>query len=371
MSRSVAGKVATAFNLLLFPTIFSPVSSAQYVEARVRSEHVRMKISMEREWLGRETIVDLEQCWKYVNGVTGKKLPRIVIVEVNWEAADSRADPNESSISIGMNQRAASANTKDFLLRQAAREMAILGLAELSRGATLRDENAFLAESMAEILAREFDLSTKALTAAWLLAHFLDRVKPLSLEAMSSRSSFTGAPRNLTGAAPGISFLVNCRERYGRDSTLKLFETLKKSSLKDALSSTFKESAAVLEEAWLKKIRNFPIPEDLTITSEEDAPQLRETVLAPSTVRRGASLQLRMFIQNGRNNLTPSSVFVLEKTTGLVLPGKTLTEKDARFTLVEIPIEETRPPGTYQYRATAVDQSGNIRNWEGAYTVVP
>src|SRR5438034_5944421 len=191
-------------------------------------------------------MVDLEQFWNDVDGVTGKKLPRIVLVEVNWEAADSRADPNESSISIGVNQRAASANTKDFLLRQAAREMAILGLAELSRGATLRDENAFLAEGMAEMLAREFDLSTKALTAAWVLAHFLDRIKPFSLDAMSSRSNFTSALQNLTSAAPGISFLMNCRERYGRERTLKLFETLKRASLKDALASTFKESAAVL-----------------------------------------------------------------------------------------------------------------------------
>src|SRR6266545_3873815 len=310
MSRSVAGKLATAFNLLLFPLLFFLVSSAQYVEAQVRSEHVRMKISMEREWLGRETIADLEQCWNYVNGATGRKLPRTVIVEVNWETADSSADPNESSISIGMNHPAAAANTKDFLLRHAAREMAFLGLAELSRGATLREENAFLAEGMAEILAREFDLSTKALTAAWVLAHFLDRIKPFSLDAMSSRSNFTGALQNLTSAAPGISFLMNCRERYGRERTLKLFETLKKSSLKEALSSTFKEPAAVLEEAWLKKIRNYPIPEELTITSEEDAPKLRETVLVPSTVRRGASLQLRMLIQNRRNDFDPGSVFV-------------------------------------------------------------
>src|SRR5437867_1378828 len=154
MSRSVAGNLATAFNLLLFPPIFFPASSAQYVEARVRSEHVRMKISMEREWLGRETIADLEQCWNYVNGVTGKKLPRTVIVEVHWETVDSSADPDGSSISIGMNHPAAAANTKVFLLRHAAREMAFLGLAELSRGATLRAENAFLAEGMAEMLAR-------------------------------------------------------------------------------------------------------------------------------------------------------------------------------------------------------------------------
>ena len=78
-----------------------------------------------------------------------------------------------------------------------------------------------------------------------------------------------------------------------------------------------------------------------------------------------------MLIQNGRNNLNPSSVFVLEQTTGLVLTGKALGEKDNRFTVVEIPIEGTRPPGTYRYSITAVDQSGNIRNWEGAYTVVP
>ena len=244
MFRSVAGKLATALNLLLFPPIFFPLYPAQYAEARVRSEHVRMKISMEREWLGRETIVDLERCWKYVNSVTGEKLPRIVIVEVSWETAGSSANPDESSISIGMNHPAAAANTKDFLLGQAARQMVFLGLAELSRGAALREENAFLAEGMAEILTHEFALSTRALTAAWVLAHFLDRIQPLSLDAMSSRSNLKDGLRHLR-TAPGFSFLMNGREQYGRERTLKLFETLRRSGLRDALSSTFKESSVV------------------------------------------------------------------------------------------------------------------------------
>src|SRR5438093_2704640 len=224
---------------------------------------------------------------------------------------------------------------------------------------------------MSVILAREYDLSAKGLTGAWVVAHFLDRIKPLSLDALSSWSESSCARRELSCAGPGITFLMTCREQYGRDRLIKLFEALKKGSLKEALTSTFRSSAAVLEDTWLRKIRAFNATGDFVARSDDEAPQLRKTVLVPPAGRRGASFQMRLFFQVGKDNLYPGSVFFEETVSRIVLRGRESAEKGERFTQVDVPVDEMRQPGNYSYRITAIDESGNVRNWEGSYVVEP
>src|SRR5207245_1348340 len=83
---------------------------------------------------------DRAQCWRYVNGVTGDSLPRKLLIQIEWEATDTRLNKADSSISVGMGSPAAQAAPKRFLLRSAAREMALVGLAQMSRGGALRPE---------------------------------------------------------------------------------------------------------------------------------------------------------------------------------------------------------------------------------------
>jgi hypothetical protein len=362
--------ILTTGLLYLLPASFLVAGASQY-GGRIRSEHIRIKIPIEREWLGREAILELEECWRYVNRATGEKLPRVVLVDVDWTKRTNSANLEESSISIGMDDPAAATNMKGYLLHGAAKEMARLGLTELSRAAALRDENQFLVEAMSEILAREYDLSTKGLDGAWVIAHFLDRIKPLGLDALGSWLEFSGGRRDFSTAAPGITFLMTCREQYGKDKLIKLFEALKKGSLKEALSTTFRSSAAVIEDAWLRKLRAFNAMGDLVATSEDDAPHLRRTVFVPPAGRRGTTIQIRLFFQDARDNLNPYSVFVEENGSKRVLRGREPAEKGERFTLVDLPVDQKQDPGNYEYRITAVDESGNVRSWEGSYTVEP
>jgi len=150
-------RCAVTLALLVILCVPSPAGlCAQYQGGMLVSEHVRMKIPVERQWLGRETMADLERGWSYINGALDDKMPRRVLVTVLWESQDGLTNYGESSISIGMGNPAASADMKSFLLHRAAVGMARLGLAELSRHGTLREENQFLAEGMCEIIDREY-----------------------------------------------------------------------------------------------------------------------------------------------------------------------------------------------------------------------
>ncbi|MGH7771902.1 MAG: hypothetical protein ACREQA_06655 [Candidatus Binatia bacterium] len=329
-----------------------------------------MRIPLEREWLARETIADLERCWRYVNSVTGERLAKRILIEVAWERTEIFTDFQESSISIGMGHPAAAVQSKPFLMRTAAREIARLGLAELSRGGTLREENRFLDAGMAEIIAHEYHGSTKALEGAWVLAHFMDRMNPLGLATQAAWSTFSLGRRDLRSAAPGVTLLMTCRELFGRERTSKLFEALKKGSLEESVAATFKSSADALENAWLKKVKEYRSQEDITVTSEEDAPVLLQTVFVPATGQPGSTLQIKLFIQDRGNDLFPGSVFVEDQNSGRVLQGQTSGEKETKFILVEIPIDERRQPGRYSLRTIAVDETGNIRHWEGSYAVI-
>jgi len=354
------------FHAIFFLLSLSPPSS-QYSEGRIVSEHLLLRIPADREWLGREAINDLERCWRYIDGVTGE-LPRRIIVEVAWDRLESSANVSEGSITIGMGHPAARSQPKAYLLHSAAREMARLALAQQSRGVALREDVQFLTEGMVEIIAREYLGLGKSLVSAWVLAHFLDRTKPLGLATQSSAAASRGRP-DLCAAAPGITFLLSCRELHGRERVVKLFEALKKGNLEEALTSTFRTPASVLEEAWLKTLRSYRAVDDLIVTSAEDSPVLRQTTFVPPTGRRGSNLEMRLLIQDKTNDLSPGSVFVVDEGSSRVIQGRGSGQKEGEVTIFQITVDEKRQPGKYGFRASAVDDAGNIRHWDGAYTI--
>src|SRR2546428_13466873 len=85
-----------ATRLVLLATAFlaprAPLPAEQGALARIVSEHIGMRIPLEREWLGRGSISDLGQGWRYVNGGTGDSLPRQPPIQIEWEATDNPLD---------------------------------------------------------------------------------------------------------------------------------------------------------------------------------------------------------------------------------------------------------------------------------------
>src|SRR5688572_28395474 len=127
------------FQAILFLVSLSS-ASVQHSEGRSVSERVRFRIPAEREWLGRGASGDLERCWRYIDGVTKEKLPRRIVVEVAWQRLENTINASEGIISIGMGHPPARSRPKAYLLHSAAREMTRLALADLSRGAALRED---------------------------------------------------------------------------------------------------------------------------------------------------------------------------------------------------------------------------------------
>src|SRR5262249_54200338 len=75
---------------------------------------------------------------------------------VNWERLESSLNVSEGIISIGMGHPAARSQLKAYLLHCAAREMTRLALADLSRGAALREDAQMFTEGIVEIVARDY-----------------------------------------------------------------------------------------------------------------------------------------------------------------------------------------------------------------------
>ncbi len=361
---------------IAFPTIaallvlFSvPFVHAQSMDDRIRSQHVRIRIPREREWMGRDSATELERCWRFMNAATGDNLPRVVLVVIDWSSSATVTNFQDSSISVGMSQSSATADARSFLSHQSAREMARLGLFQLSRGATARAENEFLAEGMAETLVHEYERSSRSLTAAWVISRQLDNMKLLGFDVQTAWASFSGGRRDLRAASPGITFLETCRELYGRDKIIKLFESLRKASFRESLKLVFKTEPEALEEEWLKRVRTHPEVEEVTVTTSEDAPQLLKTIPIPETCKPGSSLQLRLFIRDGTNDLTPWGIFLQDDASGRILQAQAAQQKGAGYFTVIIPVEPQRQPGQYGYQIVAVDESGNVRSWKGQYAV--
>ena len=211
---------------------------AQLIET-IGSEHVLLRMPAERSSIGRDLVSELERCYVFMNRSTSQSLPRKISIFVTWDQADSSCNRQNAAITVGMSQPAASANPRGFLLHSAAKEIARLGLLELSGGAQ-REDTEFLFEGMAEILVHEHDHSSRSLEVAWTISRYLDDMKKLGIATQRSWSQFSSGKRCLRSAAPGITLLTTFREMQGRDTPLKLFEALRKNSLTASLAAAFK-----------------------------------------------------------------------------------------------------------------------------------
>ncbi len=345
-----------------------PPLRAQIMDDSIVAKHVRIRIPVERQWFGRDSIVELERCWDFVRRATKGSLPGRVLVEIDWEDATSTFDAMRSVVSIGMNHPAAAKDLKGFLLHSAARELARMALRTLSEGGVAKEENRFLHGGMAEILAREFSSTTKRLGTAWAICYYLDRMNPLSFKELANRPElFSGG--DLRAAAPGITFLTFCRELYGRDRILKLFELLAKKSLVDSLALAFRPPATLLETEWLRRVRSYA-PGDITVAGEDAAPVLDKVSFVPEQGKAGAPLVMRVFARDGDSDLLPNGIFVVDDSSGKVLQGLPAKPAEGSHIIFTIPIAAEREAGRYRVRMIAIDEGGNLREWDAHYSVV-
>lgn len=342
-------------------------TQAQSVTDRIVSEHVRLSLPTEREWLGRDVIADLERCWRYTNAATGEKLPRKIVVDLNWDKSGTKENP-DGWIQIGMKTPAADFDMRSYLLRSAAREIARLGLLNLTRGTSVREESEFLVEGMSEIIAREYFRSTRGLAGAWIHAQMLDRMGQLGLAAQASWSGFSGDRHDLREASPGITFLLTCRELYGRERTMKLFEALQRSTLTEGIVETFRTTPGALETAWVKKVRAAAVSDSIPSSPDEEPPRLERAACAAVSDASGARLQLRLFARKGPSALLPQSVYLSDDASGRVVQAHLPAGRDAGYFLIEVPIDPAKPPVPFNYRVIAVDEAGSISIWQGSCT---
>jgi hypothetical protein len=347
---------------------FVPALSAQVWNDSIVAKRVRIRIPEDRQWLGRETISDLERCWEFVDAATGGKLPNRVLVVIHWQDAITNIDVERGTVSIGMNDPASAANAKAFLLHSAVRELSRMALISLSGGGAAKEENRFLLEGMSEMLAHDYASTVRRLGAVWAVSYYLDRMNPFGLKQMSSRPELAGKAHDLRSAAPGVTFLTLCRDLFGRDRTLKLFELLARKSLEESLTATFRTPMAALEARWLERVRKYN-PEDVTIAAEEEAPALDRITFVPDPGKPGTPVAMRLFTRDGANDLYATGIFVVDETGGRVLQGCAQGTTGSRYTQIDIPIDAARQDGRYRVRVVVVDEGGNIRNWEAFYSV--
>jgi hypothetical protein len=352
----------------LWFAFFVPALAGQAWDDSITAKHVRMRIPVERHWLGRESITDLERCWGFLQGAAGGGLPSRVLVVVEWEDEASVVDMTRGTISIGMSHPAAAKDPRGFLLHSAARELARMALISLSGGAISKDENRFLGEGMAEMLAHDFSNTTKKLGAAWAISYYLDRMNPLGLKRMSGRPELSGN-HDLRSAAAGVTLLTVYRELYGRERVWRIFESLGKKSLENSLSLASGRAASLLETEWLKRVRSY-IPADVTVSAEEDAPALDKVAFVPDQAKPGAAMAVQVFVRDSGKDLLPTGIFGVDESTGKVLQGLQAKSAGGSSAAFEIPIEAGPQPGRYRLLLTAVDEGGNVRNWEAFYTVI-
>jgi hypothetical protein len=332
------------------------------------SEHLLLRMPAERSSVGRDLVSELERCYVFMKRAIGQSLPRKILMVVSWDQPENSCDRRNALITIGMRQQAAAADPRRYLMHNAAKEIARLGLLELSGGAQ-REDTEFLFEAMTEILVREYDHTSRSLEGAWMISKYLDEMKMLGLATQRSWSGFAFGKRCMRNAAPGITLLITLREIQGRDAPLKFFEALKKNSLASSLSAAFKAPAGEAENTWLKRVREYQPIDEITIAAEA-APELLQTALVPGSVKPGTSIEMQLFFKSRNNNLLPQGIFVRDEHAGLVMQPEPSSDKGVGFVSVRIPIEATRPPGDYRYRVIAIDESGNLRNWTGSYKIV-
>jgi hypothetical protein len=125
---------------------------------------------------------------------------------------------------------------------------------------------------------------------------------------------------------------------------------------------------AELERAWLKKVREYKHAGDITVAADE-VPQLLKSASFPEPATPGNPLDLRIYLKSSAGNVLPQGVFLRDARTGRVVQPKVISEKGVSYFSAAIPIEADRPPGEYNYEMTVVDESGNLRSWDGKYRV--
>jgi hypothetical protein len=352
---------------LLIPGFFALGSFAAQM-GTIASKHVMLQMPSERELLKRELTADIERCYEFMERSIDKSLPRKIFITVDWNLSESTSNYHTDSITIGMNQPAALKDVKGFLFHSIAREIARLGLLNVSQVAQ-REDTEFLFEGMIEILVHEYDHSSRSLEAAWATAHLLDEMQMLGLAQQRSWPAFSGGKSNHRNAAPGITFLESFRDLQDRDRPLKFFESLRNNSLFNALGIAFKAPASDLETTWLKKVREYQIPDELTSKSG-DAPQLVKMAFIPKAAKPGTSLKLNLYIEDAADDLIPENIFVKDERSGRVYQVQMFSDKNDQFFTLTIPIEPNCAAGLYVFQVIAIDESGNLRRWNGNYSVI-
>jgi len=331
----------------------------------VASEHLLLRIPKERDSLGRRVITELERFYRFLKGAINAELPDKIIFLVDWDLQESSTNYEGSSILVGMQQPAS--NPSSLLLNETKREMARLGLFQLSRGA-LRPDYEFMYEGMIEILVHEFDHTSRSLESAWAISQFLDEMGLLGLESQRTWSDFSSNRRCMRSAAPGITFLLTLRDLEGRQSPAKFFEALRRANLSRSLKDAFKEPAPELEKIWINKVRQYRAPEEIII-SEEEIPELIETISVPDPVKPGDTLGLNLRFMDNGSVLLPDGVFLRDVRTGKLFQAQADIDPASESILCKIPVEADCAPGEYGYQITAIDESGNLRRWMGGYKV--
>lgn len=334
---------------------------------RISSAHIVMRMPVARESLGRDAIGEIEQCYIFMNRATSNSLPDKILIDVDWDQPDSGCNKRDASITIGMNRPDKMVDLRALLLHKVGREIARLGLLELS-GWAQRGDTEFLFEGMIEILNHEFDHSARSLESAWIYSRILDQMQMLGYNAQRSWSVFSAGKRFHRSAAPGVTFLTTFRELQGRDRPIKLFEALKKASLTASLATAFRAPAAELENIWLKRVRAYQEAEEITIVAE-DAPKLLQTETIPESGQQGTEFLVRLLLSDRNRDLFPDGIFVKDERTQRVLQAQASRDKDVEYMSVRIPVEANCPPGQYSFEITAMDEAGNMRRWTRSYTV--
>lgn len=351
---------------LLITGFLAPAALFSQTES-IGSEHLLLRMPSDRSVMGRDLAAELERCYLFMNRSTANSLPRKVIISPSWERPDHLCDRQNSHIVIGMQNQPASISPRDFMLHAAAKELARLGLLELSAGAR-REDTEFLFEGMSEILVHEYEHSSKALEAAWTISKFLDDMKLLGMASQRSWTQFSFGKRCFRNAAPGITLLTTYRELLGRDAPIKLFEALKKNSLTASLSAAFRAPVAEIESTWLQRVREYASPEEITIAADE-VPQLLQTALIPGNAKPGASVEVQLYFKSSKGVLLQEGLFFRDHRTGRVMQPQLSAEKSTPYTLFKLQVDSDCPPGSYKFQVTAIDESGNLRSWPGTYKV--
>ena len=353
-----------------------PAANYSFAQTRsMASKHVVLQFPAEREIMGRELSSEAERCYDYMNRAMDGGLPRTINITLDWNASANTWNFRTGRVTIGMNHPDALADAKKFLNHALPLGIARLGLLNLSQGGQ-REDTEFLFDGMAEILVHEYSHSTRSLDVAWATARLLDETGLLGFSQQRDWSEFSKGVRNHRNAAPGITFLMIQRE-LDRIRPMKFFTTLRKNSLLNALNTTFKVSAAELESIWLKRVREYEVPEEITVKSGEGPHLSAVNVIADED----RTVRLHLLINDPTNDVYPENVFVRDMRSGKTFSAENLpvsaTSEDVTATreisdysfTVTLPVAPDDHAGQYDCKIIIIDEAGNLRQSTQSYTL--